>query len=161
VIRKRHIISRSEAETHAAGRELAAELSDTLLIAISGDLGSGKTALVRGICEHEGCASQVSSPTFTIVNEYSGRRPVLHVDLYRLTSIQDMLDIGLDELFASGALLLIEWAERAFPLLPYPRIEVAASHGADENTREYTFRFSTRDSESILFEPREFIRSHP
>ncbi len=155
--RNSDIISRSEAETRDAGRALAASLPAGALVAISGDLGSGKTALVRGMCEHEKCDDQVTSPTFTIVNEYEGTRRVVHIDLYRLSSIQDMLEIGLDEVFRSEGLILVEWAERALPILPAPRYEIAARHGSEEHIREYSIRFFEDGCESILTAPAELL----
>jgi tRNA threonylcarbamoyladenosine biosynthesis protein TsaE len=151
------IVTESEAETRLVGAQLAASLSGNALVAISGDLGSGKTALVRGMCEHERCAEQVSSPTFTIINEYAGRRAVYHIDLYRLSSPQEMLDIGLDDVFRADGLVIVEWAERALPILPEPRIEIAARHGATEHQREFTMRQHEDGFDTILSAPAELF----
>ena len=147
----------SEEETRAAGRRLAALLPDDALVAFSGDLGCGKTAFIRGMCEHFGCERQVTSPTFTIINEYAGSRAVAHCDLYRLGSVEEMLQIGLNELFAGGGIVLIEWAERALPLLPLPRFEVAAWHGESEVQRRFEIRSVEEAHESILFAPAELF----
>jgi tRNA threonylcarbamoyladenosine biosynthesis protein TsaE len=107
------ILTSSEAETTTVGRELAAGLSAGSVILLVGDLGAGKTAFVRGLAEGLGIpAEDVSSPTFTIMQEYrGGRLPLYHVDLYRLDDPREIEDLGLDEI-ADGAVLAIEWAEK-------------------------------------------------
>ncbi|MCZ7558607.1 MAG: tRNA (adenosine(37)-N6)-threonylcarbamoyltransferase complex ATPase subunit type 1 TsaE [Bacteroidia bacterium] len=151
------IVTESEAATRIVGAQLAAAVSGSALVTISGDLGSGKTALVRGMCEHEQCAEQVSSPTFTIINEYEGIRRVYHIDLYRLSSMQEMLDIGLDEVFRADGLVIVEWAERALPILPAQRIEIAARHGASEHLRVFNMREYREGLDSILSPPVELF----
>ena len=146
-------VSLGERETRDEGMTLAATLPAQALVAISGDLGSGKTALVRGICEYHGCENQVTSPTFTIVNEYEGSIRILHIDLYRFSTIQEMLEIGLDELLRADALVVVEWAERALPILPAPRVEIAARYGDEENIRLYTLQHFRPDMETILIAP--------
>ena len=107
----------SEAETIAAARELAASLEAGAVVLLHGDLGAGKTVFVRGLAEGLGVESNaVSSPTFTIVQEYrGGRLPLFHVDLYRLDDAREVDDLGLDEIAADGV-LAIEWADK----LPRP-----------------------------------------
>jgi tRNA threonylcarbamoyladenosine biosynthesis protein TsaE len=132
---RRTLTTRSEAETAAAGRQLAEDLKPGNVILLTGDLGSGKTAFVRGLAEGLGIdPSDVSSPTFTLIQEYgAGRLPLYHVDLYRLTSIE-VPDLGLDELTLEGGVTAIEWPDR----LPRPfedAISVRIEHGAgDERT---------------------------
>ena len=123
------ITTHSEAETAAVGRELAATLVAGSVVLLFGDLGAGKTALVRGLAEGLGASpDDVSSPTFTLMQEYRGGRvPLLHVDLYRLENPREIEDLGLDEL-AEHAVLAIEWAEK----LPNPdegAIAVRITHG--------------------------------
>jgi tRNA threonylcarbamoyladenosine biosynthesis protein TsaE len=112
----RHI-THSEAETAAAGRGLAGSLEPGAVVLLSGDLGAGKTAFVRGMAEGLGIPpAEVSSPTFTLVQEYrGGRLRLYHVDLYRLRSIE-VDDLGLDELTLEGGVVAIEWPDR----LPRP-----------------------------------------
>ena len=107
------ILTSSEAETAAVGRELASALSAGSVVLLSGDLGAGKTAFVRGLAEGLGVSSEaVSSPTFTIMQEYrGGRAPLFHVDLYRLNDEREIEDLGLDEI-AGGGVLTIEWADK-------------------------------------------------
>jgi tRNA threonylcarbamoyladenosine biosynthesis protein TsaE len=105
--------SRSESETRAAGRELGSELGPGSVILLVGELGAGKTVVVKGLAEGLGIDPRsVSSPTFTLVQEYrGGRLPLYHVDLYRLQSIEAD-DLGLDEIAWNGGVIAIEWADR-------------------------------------------------
>jgi tRNA threonylcarbamoyladenosine biosynthesis protein TsaE len=106
------VITHSESETAAVGRNLAAHLQPGDIVLLYGDLGAGKTAFVRGLAEGLGIdPTDVSSPTFTIIQEYRGGRvPLLHVDLYRLES-KEVADLGLDEL-GEGVVVAVEWADR-------------------------------------------------
>jgi tRNA threonylcarbamoyladenosine biosynthesis protein TsaE len=123
--------SRSEEDTAAIGRELAASLSAGDVVLLIGDLGAGKTALVRGLAEGLGVpADDVSSPTFTLVQEYrGGRLPLFHVDLYRLDDPREIDDLGLDEIAEEGV-LAIEWAER-HPRPPRDVIRIRIEHAGD------------------------------
>ena len=127
------LTTRSEAETAAAGRELAARLGADSVVLLSGDLGAGKTAFVRGLAEGLGAdPADVTSPTFTLVQEYrGGRLTLVHVDLYRLAPAE-VDDLGLDEL-ASGGVLAIEWPDR-LPRSIDGAIVVTIEH-AGENER--------------------------
>jgi tRNA threonylcarbamoyl adenosine modification protein YjeE len=123
------IETRSVAGTLALGRRLAERLKAGDCVALVGELGAGKTVLVRGIATGLGLARQgmVSSPTFVLVQEYPCRPTVYHVDLYRLGDCPGELDrLGLDEMLAGGV-VLIEWADRA-EALPRPRWEIAVRH---------------------------------
>ena len=106
------ILSRSEEETEQAGVALAARLSAGAWVLLFGELGAGKTAFVRGLAAGIGVDPlEVSSPTFTLVQEYHGRLPLFHVDLYRLAA-HETEDLGLDELGTSGGVVAVEWAEK-------------------------------------------------
>lgn len=107
----RSYISHSEAETEAIGREFAAKLPDGSVVAMYGDLGAGKTAFVRGMAKGMGLDCRVSSPTFTIVNEYLGERELIHFDMYRLGSSDELFDIGWEDYLARGAVCAVEWSE--------------------------------------------------
>lgn len=128
----------SEAETVALGRRLAGELKDGVVLLI-GQLGAGKTTLAKGIVQGKNAtpSDEVSSPTFTLIHQYGNQPPVFHVDLYRLDVAREVEALGLDELFASGNLVLLEWAERFPALLPRPRTEIRLRALPDE-TREIT-----------------------
>ena len=101
----------SEAETEQVGAEFAAGLPDGTVVAFYGELGSGKTAFVRGMARGMGLRCRVSSPTFTIVNEYSGDRELFHFDMYRLASGDELFDIGWEDYLARGAVCAVEWSE--------------------------------------------------
>jgi tRNA threonylcarbamoyladenosine biosynthesis protein TsaE len=128
------ITTRSESETAAAGRELAPTLAPGSVVLLFGDLGAGKTAFVRGLAEGLGVhRDEVSSPTFTLVQEYRGGRLTLfHADLYRLNDPREIDDLGLDEIAADGV-LAIEWAEK-LPRPPADAIAVRIEH-ADADDR--------------------------
>jgi tRNA threonylcarbamoyladenosine biosynthesis protein TsaE len=104
-------ISSSEAETEALGARLAAGLPGGSVVAMYGDLGAGKTAFVRGMARGMGLDCRVSSPTFTIVNEYLGKRDLIHFDMYRLSGADELFDIGWEDYLARGAVCAVEWSE--------------------------------------------------
>jgi tRNA threonylcarbamoyladenosine biosynthesis protein TsaE len=133
-VESRTFRTRSEEETIALGRELARELPSGAVLLI-GNLGAGKTTLAKGIVEgrHAAAANEVSSPTFTLIHQYGGENPVYHVDLYRLDEVREVEKLGLDDLFASGALVLLEWAERFPSLLPRDRTEIRLRALPDES----------------------------
>ncbi len=105
------IRSTSEAETEAAGAELAKTLPDGAVVALYGDLGAGKTAFVRGMARGLGIDARVSSPTFTIVNEYLGARELYHFDMYRLASSEELFGIGWEDYLSRGGVCAVEWSE--------------------------------------------------
>lgn len=105
------IISKSEKETEAAGAELAKTLAPGSVVAMYGDLGAGKTAFVRGMSRGLGITFPVSSPTFTVVNEYPGKTPLFHFDMYRLGSADELFDIGWDDYLERGGICAVEWSE--------------------------------------------------
>lgn len=106
------ITTHSADETQALGKKLAESLRPGDVIAYFGDLGAGKTAFTRGIAEGLGVSEQVTSPTYTIVNEYlSGRLPLFHFDMYRLGSSDELFDIGWEDYLARGAVCAVEWSE--------------------------------------------------
>ena len=105
------IITENEKETEAAGERFAASLPGGTVVAMYGDLGAGKTAFVRGMARGMGLDCRVSSPTFTIVNEYLGKRELIHFDMYRLSSADELFDIGWEDYLARGAVCAVEWSE--------------------------------------------------
>lgn len=111
----RQFVTHSAEETVALGRRLASELSPPKLVLLRGELGAGKTTLVKGIAEAFGAASQdeVTSPTFTLIHEYrSPKVNLYHIDLYRVDSQRELETLGIDDLFDSKSVLLIEWGEK-------------------------------------------------
>ena len=102
----------SPAETEAVGEKLGKVLKSGTVIAYRGDLGAGKTAFTRGLARGLGCGEQVTSPTYTIVNEYlTGRMPLFHFDMYRLRSAEDLWDIGWEDYLDRGGVCAVEWSE--------------------------------------------------
>lgn len=104
-------ISESEKDTEEIGRSFAQNLRGGEVIAMYGDLGAGKTAFVRGLAKGLGIDAKVSSPTFTIVNEYPGEIDLIHFDMYRLSSADELFDIGWEDYLARGAVCAVEWSE--------------------------------------------------
>ena len=107
-----HYTTNSPAQTEAIGAALAKTLAPGTVIAYRGDLGAGKTAFTRGLARGLGCTEIVTSPTYTIVNEYlGGRLPLFHFDMYRLRSSDDLFDIGWDDYLDRGGVCAVEWSE--------------------------------------------------
>ena len=104
-------ISHSQLETEEVGRKLAEKLPGGSVVAMYGDLGAGKTAFVRGMAKGMGLSCRVSSPTFTIVNEYLGERELIHFDMYRLSGADELFDIGWEDYISRGAVCVVEWSE--------------------------------------------------
>ena len=126
-------LSHSEAETESLGRRLAERLSPGAVVAYRGDLGMGKPAFTRGLAQGLGCRARVTSPTFTIVNEYAGGRlPLFHFDLYRLEGAGDLFDIGWDDYLDRGGVCAVEWSERAEEALPPETVRVTLRRCPEE-----------------------------
>ena len=121
--------------------EIAGKLTGGEIITLDGDLGAGKTAFVRGLAKGLGAKETVSSPTFTIVNEYrSGRLPLFHFDVYRIDSSDEMYDIGWDDYLNQGAVIVIEWSTIINDILPDNciRINITKDYSKSENYRFIT-----------------------
>lgn len=126
------INSNSDTETEKLGEQLAELLTSGDVIAMTGDLGAGKTALTRGLARGLGYSGRVTSPTFTIVNEYhGGRLPLFHFDMYRLSSSDDLYDIGFDDYLSQGGVCAIEWANNVEDALPHGTIYIKLSRVSD------------------------------
>ena len=124
------IITHAAEETTRWGRELAARLQPPVLVMLSGDLGSGKTTLTKGIVSGLGAANEeeVTSPTFTLVHVYGSAKKVHHVDLYRIEKFHDFETLGLEDVFAQPGIVILEWSER-FPLKsPWPQVRIRLEH---------------------------------
>ncbi|MBI1739262.1 MAG: tRNA (adenosine(37)-N6)-threonylcarbamoyltransferase complex ATPase subunit type 1 TsaE [Acidobacteriales bacterium] len=134
----RHTITHSAEETIAFGRALAAELTPPLLILLRGDLGAGKTTLVKGIAEgfQAASADDVTSPTFTLVHEYRGPRAMLyHVDLYRVDTERELETLGLDDLLGPTSILLIEWGEKFARFVRERNVEIVLERTGESDRR--------------------------
>jgi tRNA threonylcarbamoyladenosine biosynthesis protein TsaE len=132
-------ISHSEAQTRRLGARLATLLNPGDVLALVGELGSGKTRWVQGVCQGLEVTDPVVSPTFTLVNEYQGRWPVYHIDLYRITDSAEMLTFGLEEYLYGSGISLIEWADRAEDFLPDEHLIVELYH-LEETKRRIVLR---------------------
>jgi tRNA threonylcarbamoyladenosine biosynthesis protein TsaE len=131
-------LSRSEADTERLGRRLGELLPVGAVVALDGPLGAGKTRLVQGLAAARGHDPlNVVSPTFTLVQEYRGPRPVYHFDVYRLRDDDDFLNLGPDEYFYGDGVTVIEWAGRVVDCLPPERLQITI-RPIDETTREFT-----------------------
>ena len=132
-------ITNSEQETERLGEMLAAGLEPGAVVAFTGDLGAGKTAFTRGLARGLGITQRVTSPTFAIVNEYTGGRlPLFHFDLYRLDSAEELFDIGWDEYLDRGGVCAVEWSERAREALEGSCIRVDIRRGEGDGQRRVT-----------------------
>lgn len=126
-------------QTESLGRRLGQLLRSGDVIALSGDLGAGKTVLTRGIAQGAGAAGYFASPTFTLVREYPGPIPISHVDLYRLDAPREIEDIGLDEILERAGVVVIEWAEKIRHMLPAGYLWVELRFTNREDEREIAF----------------------
>ncbi len=122
--KQRTLVTESAAETFAFGCEFAKQLSPSDVICFQGHLGSGKTTCIKGICQGVGVTEHVTSPTFTLINEYQGFYPVYHFDFYRIQSENELVDLGLDDYFYGNGICLIEWPAVVRPFLPKDRYEI-------------------------------------
>jgi tRNA threonylcarbamoyladenosine biosynthesis protein TsaE len=133
--RRLELVTRAPEET----RELGAALADLLVpgdvISLTGDLGAGKTCLVQGAARSLGVQEPVGSPTFVLVREYRGEIPVYHLDVYRLDRLQEVLDLGFEDLLDPGGVIFIEWGDAIDPLLPDSYLEVELSISGDDEMR--------------------------
>lgn len=118
-------LSHNESETESIGASLAAQLRPGDVVAYFGGLGAGKTAFTRGLARGLGCPGRVTSPTFTIVNEYEGKIPLFHFDMYRLGGEDELYDIGWEDYLARGGVCAVEWSERIPAALPRDAVTVA------------------------------------
>ena len=116
--------TRSAEETERLGFKLAESLHPDDVVALYGDLGSGKTCFVNGVARRLNVSKPVKSPSFSIINEYPGDVPLFHIDFYRLENSAEIEDIGWTEYLNSGGVVIIEWAERVKNMLPSKRIDV-------------------------------------
>ncbi len=129
--------SSSVEETLRIGARVAELVRRGGVVALSGDLGTGKTHLAKGICRALGYGGIVSSPTFALIQEYDGDLPIAHVDLYRLESPSQLGPLGLDELMTEGRVMIVEWPELANDILPPSAVRVQCAYGATDRDREF------------------------
>ena len=131
-------LSHSPEETEHIGEMLGRRLRPGTVVAYRGGLGMGKTAFTRGLARGLGCAGRVTSPTFTIVNEYDGATPLFHFDMYRLGSSDKLFDIGWEDYLTRGGVCAVEWSERVDDAMPADTLWVDIARGTDESDRIIT-----------------------
>lgn len=134
------VVTRSPQDTEALGRTIGRLLHPGDVVALSGDLGTGKTVLAQGIVAGTGASGYVASPTFTFIREYDGAAPIAHVDLYRIEAAGQLDDLGLDDVLAGRMIVIIEWAEKAGAWLPPEHLWIALGFGTQENDRAVELR---------------------
>ena len=138
----RRVMIRDESEAVNFGRSLAQSLQPGDILALIGDLGTGKTTLTKSVAAGLGVTEDITSPTFNIVNEYhSGRLPLYHFDVYRLESGADLFEIGGEEYFDAGGVCIIEWADLVAEVLPDDTKVIFLEYGAQEGERIYRCTF--------------------
>lgn len=131
-------LSSSAAQTYILGEKLAGLTEPGDVFCINGELGTGKTVFAKGLAEGLGVTDRVTSPTFTLINEYQGRRPFYHMDVYRLNSSEEMEDLGYQEYFYGQGVTLVEWAEIVKEVLPEERLDIFVER-IDEDNRTIIF----------------------
>jgi len=131
------LISNSAEDTQVIGKIIGEYLRGGDVVALIGELGSGKTCITRGIARGIGVSEKyrITSPTFTLINEYPGRTTLYHLDIYRLSGLQDLEDMGYEEYFYSDGIIVIEWAEKIKEILPRECFNIYLRY-LDENKRE-------------------------
>lgn len=139
----------SAEETTTLGEKLGKQLAPGDVIALFGDLGAGKTTLTRGIAVGLGLATDIHSPTFTLIHEHPGTVPLYHVDLYRLSSEEEVETLGLEEYIYSDGVTIIEWADRMKSMLPKDRLDITLRMQGDTD-RELTFESESERMKQII-----------
>ncbi len=135
------VVTHSPAETRALGARLARVLEPGTVVAFTGGLGAGKTAFISGMAEGLGVADRVTSPTFTIVNEYEGGRlPLFHFDMYRLGGADELFDIGWEDYLGRGGICAVEWSENVADAIEPYAVRVSIEPGKTENERLITIK---------------------
>jgi tRNA threonylcarbamoyladenosine biosynthesis protein TsaE len=151
---KYEFFSHNPTATLALGKKIGEHLPPGSIIALMGELGCGKTLLTRGICAGlDVPLKQVNSPTFMLVNEYKGRLPVFHIDLYRLSGVDDGFEIGIMDYFsrAASGVMIIEWAEKMLSLLPADVLKVEIDIISDRK-RRLVFSSTSKKSADLFKE---------
>ena len=139
---KKVVYIKNEQETRSFGKKLAAELAPGIVIALTGDLGTGKTALTKSIAEGLGITEVITSPTFNSVKEYySGRIPMYHFDVYRIGDIDEMYELGYEEYFYGNGVCIVEWADLIEDIIPEDAIRIDIEYGENEGERIYRCTF--------------------
>ncbi|MGB3367459.1 MAG: tRNA (adenosine(37)-N6)-threonylcarbamoyltransferase complex ATPase subunit type 1 TsaE [Acidaminobacteraceae bacterium] len=135
-----NLITKNEDETIELGKKIGALLTMGDIVCLTGDLGAGKTAITKAIARQLGIEEHVTSPTFTIVNQYYGKVNLNHFDVYRINHVDEMYDIGYEEYFYSEAINIVEWANLIWELIPDEHIWIDIRIGEDPLERIFTIK---------------------
>ena len=130
------LFSGSPHDTKKMGEDIGRLLDLKDVVVLIGELGVGKTTLIQGICKGLNVKEDVLSPSFIIIGRYSGKLPVYHIDLYRLNKLEEMLDLGIEEIFYEDGVNLIEWGEKAREILPQEYLEIAITQDEENSIIE-------------------------
>lgn len=137
-MKKQTVIIKNESETAAFGIELGKRACPGTVIALTGDLGAGKTTLTKAIAQGLGISDMITSPTFNIVKEYDGGRlPLYHFDVYRIGDADEMYELGYEEYFYGNGVCVVEWADLIEDLLPENAVRIQLEYGGEEGKRIY------------------------
>jgi tRNA threonylcarbamoyladenosine biosynthesis protein TsaE len=143
------IATASPAETREIGRVLGANTGPGQVLALRGELGAGKTTLTQGVLWGLGGTEYARSPTFVLVTQYEARIPLYHIDLYRIGSSADALELGLDEYFYGDGVCVVEWPDRAPEAIPNDRLDIEIV-AVDDSTRKLTLSTASEDHRRLL-----------
>lgn len=137
-MKKQTVIIKNESETAAFGIDLGGRVCPGTVIALTGDLGAGKTTLTKAIAQGLGISNMITSPTFNIVKEYGGGRlPLYHFDVYRIGDADEMYELGYEEYFYGNGVCVVEWADLIEDLLPENAVRIQIEYGGEEGERIY------------------------
>ena len=150
------IISKSAEQTYKLGEYLGKVLQQGDIICLTGDLGAGKTAFTKGIGIGLDIKEFITSPTYTIINEYDGRISLFHFDVYRLEGVEEMYELGYEEYFFGDGAVVIEWADIVKDIIPQERLWITILRGKEEDTREIMFDASGERYQKVIKELEQY-----
>ena len=140
----------SAEETAGIGEQLGRLLGPGSIVCLSGDLGAGKTAFTQGLARGLGVKDYVTSPTYTIINEYEGRVPLYHFDVYRLNDVEEMYELGYEEYFFGDGVVVLEWADMVSDIIPEDRLWITILNTKGDNSREIIMEPAGEAYEAIV-----------
>jgi tRNA threonylcarbamoyladenosine biosynthesis protein TsaE len=146
------VVSKSAEQTYKLGEALGKTLQQGDIICLTGDLGAGKTAFTKGIGAGLDIQEFITSPTYTIINEYDGRIPLFHFDVYRLEGVEEMYELGYEEYFFGDGAVVVEWADIVQDIIPQERLWVTILRGKEEDSREIIFDASGERYQNMIKE---------
>ncbi len=148
----KEIITNSPDETFALGKKVGRLVKPGMVICLSGEMGAGKTAITQGIVEGAGVEDYVTSPTYTIVNEYRGRIPIYHFDVFRIEDMEELYEIGFDEYLYGEGVVIIEWASYIKEILPQEYLWISIKKDKNFTNRIFTFTAEGKFYEDLIKE---------